>query len=1008
MSGDSGTLSWKSTSSATSRSNSLEGSPVGSAPPHRDGGLAPLTPKIVKVCFFGQGSNLGSNFKLVRCEEGWTIRSIISAVLNSGCVGPDIRYPLCYGLLLRHLKSAAEHWLHPGLSIPELMHSYERQHLEAEWRYDLRIRYIPQDFLEKFKEDRSSMLYLYQQVRSDYMHHYATKVSDGMALQLGCLEIRRFCKDLSLNALEKKSNIELLEKDIGLDVFFPRELIVSMKPKQLRKMIQQTFQGYYTLTEELCIARFFTTLAQCYSFTQESFPCQLVQGWSLSIELVISPDGISQRADKESLPVLLASFGQVRSIQCSKESDGRAMLNVHMEGAGQPLSVNISSMAMAENMADIIDGYWRLQTNSEHSLIVRPNKGRETFALPDIPKGESPVRPCTDNRVGSDIYDEIPDEARSRDRKQSLDRDDIVLGRILGEGFFGEVHDGIYKDPTGERIRVAVKTCKDCSADVKEKFLSEAVLMKTLNHQHIVRLVGVIEWDPVWIVMELYEHGELGSYLVQHQRSLTPATLSLYCVQVCKAMAYLEGLNMVHRDIAVRNVLVASPDCVKLGDFGLSRFIEEEDYYKASLTRLPIKWMAPESINFRRFTTASDVWMFGVFVWEVLSLGQQPFFWMENGQVINHLEAGTRLPKPDLCPPPLYSLLGRCWAYQPAARPKFSQLVCTLSDIQRDEVELESSRKLSRTHSLPRFSSLNGSAPPPKPSRLHGNTLRPSKEGSVHEDSRSPWERERESVEDTLWRQKQDMLRDREWLEQEERQLPPETRSGSGSPSGAHSGPHSGSPSGPLSSPLSGPPSSPLPGPHSGPPSGPHSSPPEKPPMDASVKQPLPTAEMDRSGDQVYSSVMEMVKEVVRLKNDVKTLSASEYPTAVKAVGVNLRTLIQSVDEILPTLHSSVRNEIKGTERLLNKDLGELISKMRLAQQNAVTSLRQDCQRQMLAAAHTLAVDSKSLLDAVDQARVRANLARPAAAAAAAATAPADGATARPDSESGLDSDLEA
>ncbi|KAK0149170.1 Protein-tyrosine kinase 2-beta [Merluccius polli] len=197
--------------------------------------------------------------------------------------------------------------------------------------------------------------------------------------------------------------------------------------------------------------------------------------------------------------------------------------------------------------------------------------------------------------------------------------------------------------------------------------------------------------------------------------------------------------------------------------------------------------------------------------------------------------------------------------------------------------------------------------------------------------------------------------------------------------------------------------------------------------------KPVPTAALDRSGDQVYSGVMAMVKEVVRLKNDVNTLAASQYPTAVKvepypveltqltccptavkvepypveltqltccptavkaepypveqgystkisrgpAVGVALRSLIQSVDELLPSLHSSVRTEIEGTERLLNKDLGELIGKMWLAQQNVVTSLRDDCQRQMLAAAHALAVDSKNLLDAVDQARVRANLARP-------------------------------
>lgn len=120
-----------------------------------------------------------------------------------------------------------------------------------------------------------------------------------------------------------------------------------------------------------------------------------------------------------------------------------------------------------------------------------------------------------------------------------------------------------------------------------------------------------------------------------------------------------------------------------------------------------------------------------------------------------------------------------------------------------------------------------------------------------------------------------------------------------------------------------------------------------------------------------------MVKQVVQLKNDVNTLPASEYPNAVKTVGITLRSLIQSVDEILPSLHSSVTTEIEGTKKLLNKDLGDLISKMRLAQQNYITSLKEECQRQMLTAAHTLALDSKNLLDAVDQARVRANLAKP-------------------------------
>ncbi|XP_010779391.1 protein-tyrosine kinase 2-beta-like, partial [Notothenia coriiceps] len=156
-------------------------------------------------------------------------------------------------------------------------------------------------------------------------------------------------------------------------------------------------------------------------------------------------------------------------------------------------------------MADLIDGYCRLERNSANSLIIKPSKGREArHKLPDIPKRGSP----SVSNKGSDIYAEIPDGKEDSSEKHSISRDDIVLGRILGEGFFGEVHDGVYKSPSGERIHVAVKTCKDCSAEVKEKFLSEADLMKNLDHPHIVSLIGVIEVDPVWIVMELLEHGE--------------------------------------------------------------------------------------------------------------------------------------------------------------------------------------------------------------------------------------------------------------------------------------------------------------------------------------------------------------------------------------------------------------------------------------------------------------------------------------------------------------------
>ncbi|XP_075872961.1 protein-tyrosine kinase 2-beta-like [Nelusetta ayraudi] len=943
MSGDTGAPTWRSRAPGSPTSPMDAPHHTASAPRQSQ----TFAVKIIKVCFLSNSSNLGKNFKLVRCEKEWTVKDIIDMVLSSGCVGPCIKYHLCYGLLLKHLKSSEVHWLHPDLSVCELTQRYEQQHLEAEWRYDLRVRYIPSDFLDKFQEDRTTLLYFYLQVRCDYMHQYASKVSDGMALQLGCLEIRRFYKDMNPNGLEKKSNFELLEKDVGLDLFFPRELINSMKPKQLRRLIQQTFQGYSTLRQDECMSRFFSTLAQCYTFTQESFECQLVHGWNLKIHLVIGAEGISQQTDNSS-PICLATPSQVRSISCAAESDGHALLTVHIEGAKQPLMVSTSSLAVAENMADLIDGFCRLEGNSKKSLIVGANRGRDKrMDLPEIPKHGSLRLP----EKGSDIYAEIPDGPDDTEDKHRISRSDITVGKILGEGFFGEVHNGVYNSLTGERIPVAIKTCKDPSADVKEKFLSEAGLMKNLDHHHIVRLIGVIEVDPIWIVMELYKHGELGSYLVEQQHVMTTATLLLYCLQICKALAYLEGLNMVHRDIAVRNVLVASHECVKLGDFGLSRFVEEEEYYKASISRLPIKWMAPESINFRRFTSASDVWMFAVCAWEIFSLGQQPFFWMENGQVINHLESGVRLPKPQRCPPTMYSLLSNCWAYEPQGRPAFNQLVCNLSEIHN--MEQEASTRQERSRSFSNVLEPQPMDPPAKPSRLGGTLPRIAHTQGLGHDSRPPWEHERAHVEDTLQKQRREMQMDEEWLEQEERQLNPMVRQNSL-----------------LKNPLvrQGSYVKPYEKP-------PENGPPEKPPMPTVVTK--PTAELDRSGDQVYTSVMAIVKQVVQMKNDVNTIPASEYPACVRAVGVTLRSLIQNVDEILPSLHSSIVTEIEGTKKLLNKDLGELISKMRLAQQNAVTSLKEECRRQMLAAAHTLALDSKNLLDAVDQARVRANLAKP-------------------------------
>ncbi|XP_063156524.1 protein-tyrosine kinase 2-beta isoform X5 [Candoia aspera] len=932
--------------------------------------------RILKVCFHSNSFNMGKNFKLVKCTVMTEIREVIKSILQSGRIGPDIQLAECYGLRLKHVKSDEIHWLHPDLTVGEVQDKYECLHIEAEWRYDLQVRYLPEDYVERFQEDRTTLLYFYQQLRSEYMQLYASKVSEGMALQLGCLELRRFYKDMPHNALDKKSNFEFLEKEVGLDLFFPKQMQENLKPKQFRKMIQQTFQQYALLREDECIMKFLGTLSAFANIDQESYRCELVQGWNITVDLVIGPKGIRQMTSKEAKPTCLAEFKQIKSIKCTSVEEGRALLQLGLTGNPQSLTIKTSSLAEAENMADLIDGYCRLQGSLDTSLIVRPNRENDKrIGLPQVPIQhiEEKRSTLTESFSGdSDIYAEIPDEAsrpKSGAQQFVISREDVSLGRILGEGFFGEVYEGVFTNENGDRVSVAVKTCKkDCTAENKEKFMSEAVLMKKMNHPHIVKLIGITEEEPTWIVMELYPYGELGHYLEQNKANLKVQTLILYTLQICKAMAYLEGNNCVHRDIAVRNVLVASPESVKLGDFGLSRYIEDDEYYKASVTRLPIKWMAPESINFRRFTSASDVWMFAVCMWEILSYGKQPFFWLENKDVIGVLEKGDRLPKPDACPPILYALMTRCWDYDPNDRPKFKELVCSLSDIYQMEKEIAQEQEKNNRRRPPKIMEPTSfQEPPPKPSRpkykppSQTNLLAPKLQfqeedflrPSSREEAQKLWEMERAKMRQLLDKQQKQMVEDYQWLRQEEKALDP------------------------LASVNS----------NSSPPKLPEketsynglaefTGPPKKPPrLGAQMSlQPTPTANLDRTDDAVYSDVMGLVKAVLRLKNEVSNHPPERYILVVKDVGLSLRKLIGSVDDILPALPASSRTEIEGTQKLLNKDLAELINKMRLAQQNAMTSLSEECKRQMLTASHTLAVDAKNLLDAVDQAKMRANL----------------------------------
>ncbi|XP_061633191.1 focal adhesion kinase 1-like isoform X3 [Phyllopteryx taeniolatus] len=695
--------------------------------------------RVLKIFhYFETNSEPSTWASNIRHGDATDVRGVIQKIAEIH----KLRCVTSLGLRLTHLHTDARHWLHPDLGVCHVREKYEKQHPQEEWRYELRMRYFPKGYLSHFSEDKPSLNYLYHQVKSDYMQHIADQVDQEVALKLGCLEIRRFFREMPGNALDKKSNYELLEKDVGLRRFFPKSLLDSLKAKTLRKHIQQTFKQFANLNDEQSIHKFFEIISPIYHFDKECFKCALGSSWVISVELAIGPEeGISYLTDKGSMPTHLANFNQVQSIQYSplEEKDRKGMLQLNVAGAPEPLTVTTASLTTAENMADLIDGYCRLFSSTSHSFIVRVHKEGDR-ALPSIPKVSNHERRMEKRMDGvrtravcvseTDDYAEIIDEEDTYtmpskyyglDQAQDyeIQRDCIELGRCIGEGQFGDVHQGVYISPENPALSVAVKTCKNSTSDsVREKFLQEALTMRQFDHPHIVKLMGVITENPVWIIMELCTLGELRSFLQVRKYSLDLATLILYSYQLSTALAYLESKRFVHRDIAARNVLVSTVDCVKLGDFGLSRYMEDSSYYKASKGKLPIKWMAPESINFRRFTTASDVWMFGVCMWEILMFGIKPFQGVKNNDVIGRIENGERLAMPPQCPPTLYSLMTKCWSYDPSKRPRFNELKTQLSTILEEEKaqQKERNRMEMRRQVTVSWDSGGSDEAPPKPS----------------------------------------------------------------------------------------------------------------------------------------------------------------------------------------------------------------------------------------------------------------------------------------------------
>lgn len=300
-------------------------------------------------------------------------------------------------------------------------------------------------------------------------------------------------------------------------------------------------------------------------------------------------------------------------------------------------------------------------------------------------------------------YHEAKAILNSRLEKLEYPRNNIIYVKDLGQGAFGRVFQAKAPGllPGADYTLVAVKMLKDdATAEMQVDFEREACLLAEHDHPNIVKLLGVCAvGSPMCLLFEFMARGDLNEFLrscspfVPQQRTnfqpnadqLSHPELLGIAQQIAAGMVYLSELKFVHRDLATRNCLIDNNMVVKIADFGLSHKIYLQDYYKGDEhDAIPIRWMPLESILYNKYTVESDVWAFGVVLWEIFSFAMQPYYGMNHEEVVKYIKEGNLLSCPDNTPLVVYNLMRRCWNRKPCERPSFNQIYHAIEQIQHD------------------------------------------------------------------------------------------------------------------------------------------------------------------------------------------------------------------------------------------------------------------------------------------------------------------------------------
>ncbi|CAH2285244.1 tyrosine- kinase Lyn isoform X1 [Pelobates cultripes] len=336
-------------------------------------------------------------------------------------------------------------------------------------------------------------------------------------------------------------------------------------------------------------------------------------------------------------------------------------------------SYSLSIRDFDPQTGDVIKHY-KIRTLDNGGYYISP---RITFpSISDMIKHYQKQADGLCRKLEKPCYSPKPQKPWDKDAWE-IPRDSIKMVKKLGAGQFGEVWMGFYNNNT----KIAVKTLKPGTMSV-QAFMQEANLMKTLQHDKLVRLYAVVsKEEPIYIITEFMAKGSLLDFLKSDEggKVLLPKLID-FSAQIAEGMAYIERKNYIHRDLRAANVLVSESLMCKIADFGLARVIEDNEYTAGEGAKFPIKWTAPEAINFGCFTIKSDVWSFGVLLYEIITFGKIPYPGMTNADVMSALQRGYRMPRTESCPEELYDIQKQCWKEKPEERPTFEYLQSVLDD----------------------------------------------------------------------------------------------------------------------------------------------------------------------------------------------------------------------------------------------------------------------------------------------------------------------------------------